>query len=78
MEKERSVNHSLDPNSPARYKIFAIGEAPGADEDKNGLPFYGRAGNNFRDFLQTMGIDLNIVYVTNIVKCRPPKNRVFT
>lgn len=55
----------------ARLMIF--GEAPGADEDKSGHPFWGRAGQVFNSLLETAGIDRADIWVTNTVKCRPTK-----
>jgi DNA polymerase len=55
--------------------IMLIGEAPGAQEDKLGLPFIGRSGNLLEQLLQEANIDLSTVYITNIVKFRPPNNR---
>ena len=52
-----------------------IGEAPGHDEDLQGLPFVGRAGKLLDKMLQAIGLDLEQVYITNILKCRPPNNR---
>jgi len=57
-------------------KLMFIGEGPGADEDAQGLPFVGKAGKLMNKAFQGLGIDRNIVYITNIVKCRPPANRV--
>jgi DNA polymerase len=56
-------------------EIMFIGEAPGADEDLQGLPFVGRAGQLLTKLLKTVGIDRNDVYICNILKCRPPNNR---
>src|SRR5687768_17220991 len=56
-------------------KIMFIGEAPGENEAKTGKPFCGRAGKVLDDLLNSVGIDREDVYVTNIVKDRPPKNR---
>lgn len=56
-------------------KIVFIGEAPGATEDKLGKPFVGRAGQELDKLLQTIGLTINDVYITNILKYRPPKNR---
>ena len=61
-----------DPNS----KLLFIGEGPGADEDAQGLPFVGRAGQLLTQILSAAGINRSEVYITNIVKCRPPENRV--
>lgn len=55
--------------------LMLIGEGPGAEEDKNGVPFVGAAGRLLTDMLDAVDIDRNKLYVTNIVKCRPPKNR---
>jgi DNA polymerase len=52
-----------------------IGEAPGADEDKQGEPFVGRAGQLLTAMLQAMGLKREQVYIANILKCRPPQNR---
>lgn len=55
--------------------IMFIGEAPGANEDKQGKPFVGRAGKVFDDLLKSIELNRESVYVCNILKCRPPKNR---
>ncbi len=56
--------------------IMFIGEGPGADEDAQGRPFVGKAGQLMNKAFQGLGIDRDSVYITNIVKCRPPANRV--
>ena len=56
--------------------IVFIGEAPGKNEDQYGEPFIGRAGKKLDDALENAGLARNNVYITNIVKCRPPNNRV--
>lgn len=61
-----------------RSKLLLIGEGPGADEDEQGLPFVGRAGQLLTQILTAGGIDRKDVYITNIVKCRPPENRIPT
>ncbi len=55
--------------------IMLIGEAPGADEDRQGLPFVGRAGQFLDRMLASIGLDRQKVYITNIVNWRPPGNR---
>lgn len=57
-------------------KLMFIGEGPGADEDAQGLPFVGKAGKLMNKAFQGLGIDRSSIYITNIVKCRPPANRV--
>lgn len=55
--------------------VMVIGEGPGAEEDKQGLPFVGRAGQLLTDILKAIKFDRDEVYIANIVKCRPPENR---
>jgi DNA polymerase len=55
--------------------IMFVGEAPGEQEDLSGVPFVGRAGQLLDKFLYAVDIDRNDVYIANILKCRPPKNR---
>ena len=56
-------------------KLMFIGEGPGADEDRLGEPFVGRAGKLMNLAFEALGIDRNEVYIANVVKCRPPGNR---
>ena len=56
-------------------KIVFVGEAPGADEDAQGLPFVGRAGQLLTSIITAMGLNRKEVYICNILKCRPPGNR---
>ena len=56
-------------------RIMFVGEGPGADEDAQGEPFVGRAGQLLNNMIQAMGIRREDVYIGNVVKCRPPKNR---
>jgi len=55
--------------------ILFVGEAPGRNEDEQGLPFVGAAGKNLDGLLEKVGLSLDNVYVANILKCRPPENR---
>ena len=55
--------------------IMFVGEAPGKNEDEQGLPFVGAAGKNLDKLLVSVGLSLKDVYVANILKCRPPANR---
>ncbi len=59
-------------------KIFFIGEAPGRSEDAAGKPFVGSAGRIFDKMLESIGVKREEVYITNVVKCRPPGNRTPT
>ncbi len=56
-------------------KFFIIGEAPGREEDKAGMPFVGSAGRRLNQLIEKAGIDINDCYITNVCKCRPPQNR---
>lgn len=56
--------------------VMLIGEGPGADEDKQGEPFVGKAGQLMDKAFMGLGIDRQKLYIANIVKCRPPSNRV--
>ena len=62
-------------NGNKNAKIMFIGEGPGADEDRLGEPFVGRAGKLMNMAFQMLGIKREEVYIANIVKCRPPSNR---
>lgn len=55
--------------------LLLLGEGPGRDEDLQGLPFVGRSGKLLSKTLESLGINENSIYITNIVKCRPPNNR---
>ncbi|PSH03452.1 MAG: uracil-DNA glycosylase [Acidobacteria bacterium] len=59
----------------AHARIMFVGEGPGADEDAQGEPFVGRAGQLLNNMITAMGIRREDVYIGNVVKCRPPKNR---
>jgi len=59
----------------ARAQLVFVGEGPGADEDEQGLPFVGRAGQLLNRMLQSIGVKREDVYICNVVKCRPPGNR---
>jgi uracil-DNA glycosylase len=63
-----------DGNPNAR--ILFVGEGPGADEDEQGIPFVGKAGQLLNNMIVAMGLQRDQVYIANVVKCRPPGNRV--
>jgi len=58
-----------------KAELMFVGEGPGADEDEQGEPFVGRAGQLLNNMIKAMGITRESVYIANIVKCRPPGNR---
>lgn len=55
--------------------LMFVGEAPGADEDEQGIPFVGRAGQLLTNMIKAMGLGREDVYIANVIKCRPPGNR---
>ena len=59
----------------SQARLFLVGEGPGATEDAQGRPFVGQAGNLLNGILEAIEIPRQSVYITNIVKCRPPQNR---
>jgi DNA polymerase len=60
--------------NPQADLVF-VGEAPGAEEDKQGLPFVGRSGQLLTKMIEAMGLSRSQVYICNVIKCRPPGNR---
>jgi uracil-DNA glycosylase len=69
--RQKVVFGSGDP----RARLLFIGEGPGAEEDKQGLPFVGRAGELLTKIIEAIGLTREQVYIANVVKCRPPGNR---
>ena len=69
--RNKTVFGSGDP----RARLMFIGEGPGAEEDRQGLPFVGRAGELLTKIIQAIELSREQVYIANIVKCRPPGNR---
>ena len=55
--------------------VMIIGEAPGKEEDQAGKPFIGRAGKLLNEFLKSIGLNRDSIYIANTIKCRPPENR---
>ena len=70
-DADLTVFASGDP----RARLMLVGEGPGAEEDRQGLPFVGAAGELLNKILAAIGLARDEVYVANIVKCRPPGNR---
>jgi DNA polymerase len=56
-------------------ELMFVGEAPGADEDEQGIPFVGRAGQLLTRIIESIGLRRQDVYIANVIKCRPPQNR---
>ncbi|RLG73063.1 MAG: uracil-DNA glycosylase [Methanobacteriota archaeon] len=62
-------------DGPLDSCVMLVGEAPGKEEDLRGLPFVGRSGQLLTEMLESVGLRRKEVYITNVVKCRPPGNR---
>ena len=71
----RSRNNTVFGEGSSTANLMLIGEGPGRDEDQQGLPFVGRSGQLLTKMLKAMGFAREQVFITNIVKCRPPQNR---
>ncbi len=67
--------NAVPGDGPLDASVMAIGEAPGQTEDATGHPFVGAAGNLLNSLLQGIGLSREAIFITNIVKCRPPGNR---
>ncbi len=72
----KTRNNSVPGKGNHNSEIIFIGEAPGRSEDTVGEPFVGAAGKKLSEALEYAGISRESVYITNVVKCRPPNNRV--
>ena len=70
-----SRKNSVPGEGPANSEIMFIGEGPGFYENEQGRPFVGQAGKYLEELLQKIGLKRTEVYITNVVKCRPPANR---
>jgi DNA polymerase len=67
--------HAVPGQGNPKARLMFVGEAPGADEDQQGLAFVGRAGKLLTDIIIAMGLTRDEVFIGNILKCRPPGNR---
>ncbi len=67
--------HAVPGKGPANAEIMLIGEGPGFHENEQGLPFVGQAGKFLDELLAAGGFERDAVFITNVVKCRPPGNR---
>lgn len=72
----KSRLNAVPGNGNSNTKVVFVGEAPGKNEDEKGVPFVGSAGKVLDKALEEAGFDRQEVYITNVVKCRPPNNRV--
>ncbi len=70
-----SRTHAVPGSGPAPADVMIVGEAPGFTEDVQGLPFVGPAGRLLDTLLRQVGLSRETVFITNVLKCRPPQNR---
>lgn len=71
----RTRTNAVPGEGSANAPVLFVGEAPGADEDRLGRPFVGRAGELLTKMLAAVNIDRKDIYIANVLKCRPPRNR---
>lgn len=74
-ELHRTRTQTVFGTGSEQARWLVIGEAPGADEDRQGEPFVGRAGQLLTEMLRAVGLSREQVFIANILKCRPPENR---
>jgi uracil-DNA glycosylase len=74
-ELAHSRNSVVFGSGNADADLVFVGEAPGFDEDRQGLPFVGRAGQLLTKIIESIGLDRKQVFICNVLKCRPPENR---
>ncbi len=72
----RGIHNKVPGQGDPHARLMFIGEGPGRDEDLQGLAFVGRAGQLLTKMIAAMGLERKDVFICNIVKCRPPENRV--
>lgn len=71
----KSRKHAVPGEGPLDATVMFVGEGPGQNEDQQGRPFVGAAGKLLTELLESIGLTRSSVFITNIVKCRPPGNR---
>ena len=71
----KTRKNTVPGEGPSDAKLFLIGEAPGDNENKTGRPFIGQSGRVLSKIMEEAKIDRNKVFISSILKCRPPKNR---
>jgi DNA polymerase len=74
-ELHKGRNKLVFGDGDAAARLLFVGEGPGADEDAQGIPFVGKAGQLLNNMIAAMGLNREQVYIANVVKCRPPANR---
>jgi uracil-DNA glycosylase len=74
-ELHKGRTRAVPGEGPPNAKVMFVGEGPGENEDREGRPFVGAAGKLLAELLSSIEVDRDSVFITNIVKCRPPGNR---
>ncbi len=74
-ELHKNRTNAVPGDGPSNAVVMFVGEGPGQNEDREGKPFVGAAGKLLTELLDSVGLQREEVFVTNIVKCRPPDNR---
>jgi len=74
-ELSQSRTNAVPGSGPENAEVFFIGEGPGWHEDQQGIPFVGASGKFLTELIQRAGLQRENVFITNVVKCRPPGNR---
>ena len=74
-ELHKNRTNAVPGEGPPNARIMFVGEGPGQNEDEQGRPFVGAAGKFLTELLESIGLKRSDVFITNIVKCRPPNNR---
>jgi len=77
-EIHKTRTNAVPGEGSATAKLFFVGEAPGATEDETGRPFVGRSGKLLTTMIEEIGLSREHVFISSILKCRPPNNRVPT
>src|SRR4051794_25059893 len=72
----KSRMHAVPGDGSIKARVMFIGEAPGQLEDRTGSPFVGAAGQFLNKLLEETGLNRSDLFITNTVKCRPPRNRI--
>jgi len=74
-ELYKGRTNAVPGEGPDNARIMFVGEGPGQNEDEQGIPFVGAAGKFLTELIESIGLKRSDVFITNIVKCRPPNNR---
>ncbi len=75
VREDGSISRRVVGEGPEDARVMIVGEAPGAEEEKTGRPFIGRSGRLLTEILSAAGLNRDEIFVTSVIKCRPPQNR---